>query len=144
MIRVVIESPYGSEDPTIVQRNIEYLRRCILDSLGREEAPFASHGLYPQVLNDQDPFERELGIKAGFVWGSVANFVAVYKDYEVSKGMMRGIMHAHRHKIPIENRRIGKNPNKEVSHAKGWKNVLRRIGENVSRHREETRAKHDV
>lgn len=41
----------------------------MLDALDRGEAPYASHLLYTQMLDDTIPAERELGIKAGFAWG---------------------------------------------------------------------------
>lgn len=69
MRRVYVESPYGSNDPETIRRNIEYARACLCDCLLRGEAPFASHLLYTQVLRDEVPEERELGMEAGFSWG---------------------------------------------------------------------------
>src|SRR5690606_24498929 len=45
---VIIESPYSGD----VERNTEYARSCLLDSLRRGEAPIASHLLHTQVLED--------------------------------------------------------------------------------------------
>ena len=58
-MKVIIESPYFGD----VEKNLEYARRCLSDSLGREEAAFASHLLYTQVLNDEIQDERLLGMK---------------------------------------------------------------------------------
>lgn len=71
MRRVYVESPYGSNDPEIIKRNIMYARACVRDCILRGEAPFASHLLYTQdgVLRDEVPDERALGMEAGFVWG---------------------------------------------------------------------------
>lgn len=68
MRRVYVESPYGSDNPEIIQRNIVYVRACLRDCILRGEAPFASHLLYTQdgVLRDEVPEERTLGMEAGF------------------------------------------------------------------------------
>ena len=70
---VIIESPYaeapGRPD---VRLNVQYARDCLADSLRRGEAPLASHLLYTQALNDQDPTERAQGIAAGLAWGAKA------------------------------------------------------------------------
>lgn len=73
MRRVYVESPYGSSDLKIIERNVAYARACIRDCILRGEAPFASHLLYTQdgVLCDEVPEERELGMEAGFAWGVV-------------------------------------------------------------------------
>lgn len=60
---VILESPFAGD----VKRNILYARMCVRDSLGRGEAPIASHLLYTQsgILNDNLPEERQWGIDAG-------------------------------------------------------------------------------
>jgi hypothetical protein len=54
MRRVILESPYGSTDPTHNEQNVAYARRAVRDSSSRGEAPIASHLLYTQfgILND--------------------------------------------------------------------------------------------
>jgi hypothetical protein len=84
---VMVESPLAGN----VTRNVAYARACLLDSLRRGECPFAMHLLYPQVLDDTKPGERELGISSGLAWSSCADLVAVYTDLGVSKGMQRAI-----------------------------------------------------
>lgn len=108
MLRVILESPFGSDDPLILRRNIIYLRLCLRDSLQRGEAPFASHALYPQplILDDTKPSERTWGIEAGFAWGATAELCAVYQDFGISKGMEMGIAHAQKHGIAVERRNL--------------------------------------
>lgn len=106
MRRTIIESPYAGD----VEVHTAYARRCMKDSLASGEAPFLSHLLYTQVLDDTDKEQRKWGIKAGFVWGLAADMVAVYVDYGISPGMEKGIARATLAKQPIEHRRIGKNP----------------------------------
>jgi hypothetical protein len=86
---VVIESPYAGD----IAGNVAYARRCVRDSIERGEIPFASHLLYTQVgiLDDHDPEERALGIALGLEVIRVADYVAVYSDRGISKGMQYGI-----------------------------------------------------
>ena len=89
MRRVVVESPYKAETELKINQHILYAQACILDCLLRGEAPIASHLLYTQVtvLNDNIPYERQLGIDAGFAWLHVADGQVVYIDLGISSGM---------------------------------------------------------
>jgi len=105
MKRVIIESPY--QGAGLLQSTYQvYLHKCLLDSLNRGEAPFASHGFYTQVLDDDDPKERALGMKSGMAWYGCADLVAVYMDHGISPGMQAGIDFAIGLGIPIEERRL--------------------------------------
>ena len=101
---VILESPYAGDVP----KNVEYARLCVRDSLGRGEAPIASHLLYtqPGILNDDDPAEREQGIAAGLEWSRVSELHVVYADLGISKGMQYGIERARVEGRPVEIRRI--------------------------------------
>jgi hypothetical protein len=101
---VIIESPYAGN----VDENTEYARACVRDSLGRGEAPIASHLLYtqPGILNDDIPHERKWGIDAGLAWRAVAQASVVYTDKGISKGMEYGIAAAERDGIPVEYRTL--------------------------------------
>ena len=89
---VVIESPFAGATPELAERNVQYAREAMRDSLRRGEAPFASHLLYaqPGVLDDGIPEERTLGIAAGLLWGRHAGLVAVYSDLGITSGMKLG------------------------------------------------------
>lgn len=87
MTCVVVESPYAGD----VERNVKYARLCMLDCLQRGEAPYASHLLYTQCLDDDTPDERTLGILAGFAWGAKADLHAFYVDLGVSDGMRKSL-----------------------------------------------------
>ena len=102
---VIIESPYAGD----IDRNVDYARRCMHDSLTRGEAPLASHLLYtqPGILDDTLDLERQLGIDAGLAWGAQAELTAVYMDLGVSGGMRYGVAKAKEAGRPIEYRRIG-------------------------------------
>lgn len=100
---VILESPYAGD----VEKHVEYARECLRDSLMRGEAPTASHLIYPQVLNDDEPTERELGIAAGLAWASAAAATVVYTDFGISPGMWTGIENALHAGRAVEYRSIG-------------------------------------
>lgn len=87
MRRVVVESPLAGD----FHRNIRYAQLCVLDCLQRGEAPFASHLIYPQVLDDRQAGERAVGIEAGLAWNWAADAVVFYEDLGVSPGMERAL-----------------------------------------------------
>ena len=97
---VYLESPYAGD----VEKNIKYARLCVKDSLDRGEYPFASHLLYTQenILDDNDPIERTLGIVSGFAFAKLCDKTVVYADFGISNGMMLGIEDAIRNKRIIE------------------------------------------
>lgn len=108
MKKVIIESPFAGKTPEETQRNIDYARKCMHDSLLRNEAPICSHLLYTQagILDDTIPSERNLGIEAGLLWGKEAELTAVYEDLGISKGMKLGIERAAKENRPVEYRKI--------------------------------------
>jgi hypothetical protein len=83
---VFLESPYAGD----VARNVAYGRACMLDCLRRGEAPFASHLLYTQCLDDDRLHERALGMEAGFAWAAAASISVFYTDFGMSGGMVAG------------------------------------------------------
>jgi len=90
MKRVIIESPYAGTKKQM-QKNINYARACMRDSLSRGEAPFASHIIYGWILDDHKDDERRRGMEAGFEWGRTAELIAVYVDNGISPGMEEAI-----------------------------------------------------
>lgn len=105
MEKVIIESPYGGSDED-VQRNVEYAQRCLEDSLRRGEAPIASHLLHTQVLDDNNPAERKMGIRAGLAWYGAADKIVFYVDLKMSKGMTSSMETAFANGVSIEIRTI--------------------------------------
>lgn len=106
---VIIESPFAGATPEERQRNLDYARAAVRDSLLRGEAPIASHLLYtqPGILRDDIPEERTWGIEAGLSWHTVPTILtAVYTNLGISPGMLRGIEVAESHGTPIEYRSI--------------------------------------
>jgi len=104
MKTVILESPYAGD----IERNTEYARKCVRDSLLRGEAPIASHLLYtqPGILREEIPEERQHGIDAGHAWLRFAWLMAVYTDYGISRGMKAAMGRARELSIEIEERKI--------------------------------------
>jgi hypothetical protein len=103
---VYIESPYAQSESGSVEEHVEYTQACLKDCLERGEHPFASHLLYPQVLDDLAPAERRIGMEAGKHWAEYADLIVVYEDQDITKGMSWGIANAEKFGTPIEYRRL--------------------------------------
>lgn len=110
-MRVIIESPFAGDF-----KNVRYSRECIRDCLDRGESPFASHLLYTQkgILDDTIPDERRRGIAAANGWLEVADYVAVYMDLGVTRGMLIGVAKASKLSKPIHLRWLKDNKEEEV------------------------------
>jgi len=94
MKRVILESPYKGKNKHDEFENIYYARECMRDCLSRGESPSVSHLLYTQVLDDNIPEQRKLGMEAGQSWYEVADYCVVYTDFGISEGMQEGIKKA--------------------------------------------------
>lgn len=124
MRRVILESPYAGKQfnnrmSTFERyRNILYARLAVRDSLGRGEAPIASHLLYtqPRILNDQDAAERLWGIEAGMAWGDVADATVAYIDFGITQGMEYGLDRAEKAGRPVEKRRLSESFMQSIQH----------------------------
>lgn len=91
---VVVESPLRGKDWSDMEENQRFVRLCMRDCLiNRNEAPYASHALYPHpdILNDKVQPERKLGMQAGFEWKKVGDLTAIYINRLISGGMHDGI-----------------------------------------------------
>lgn len=110
-MRVIIESPFAG-----AFANVRYSRECIRDCLDRGESPFASHLLYTQkgILDDTIPEERRRGIAAANGWLEVADYIAVYMDLGVTRGMLIGVAKAAKMNKPIHLRWLRDNKPEEV------------------------------
>ena len=58
---VYIASPLSGD----VEANLRFARQACLNAMSHGATPFAPHLLYPQMLDDHDPAQRELGMKMG-------------------------------------------------------------------------------
>lgn len=88
---IILLSPFRGGD----RRCRDYLIAAMADSIAQGEAPFASHMLYPSVLEDRVPEERAKGFECESAWllalaadpADVAPRIVVYCDLGISEGM---------------------------------------------------------
>jgi len=83
-----------------IEKNTKRARRYLRFAIMKGAIPFAPHLLYPQVLDETDPSERELGLFFGMVWLGKCDELWVF-DRHISSGMAREIAKAKRRCIPI-------------------------------------------
>ena len=70
--------------------------------------PVASHLLYPQILNDSNPRERELGLMFGLALLAICDEIWVFTEGgEISSGMAKEIEEAKRLGIPVRKQEMG-------------------------------------
>lgn len=110
-MRVIIESPFAGNFS-----NVKYARECIRDCINRGDSPFASHLLFTQkgVLDDSIPDERKRGITAANEWLEVTDYVAVYMDLGVTRGMLIGVVKAAKLGKPIHLRWLREKRDEEI------------------------------
>jgi hypothetical protein len=82
-----------------VAANVEVARAACREVLRVGDAPFAPHLLYPDLLDDDVPAERALGMEAGRRWLAMSHEVLVVG--EVTAGMREEIATAEALGIPV-------------------------------------------
>ena len=95
MKRIFVCSPYRGD----VAANVEVARAACREVLRAGDAPFAPHLLYPDVLDDDVPAERTLGIEAGRRWLAMSHEVLVVGP--ITAGMREEIATAEALGIPV-------------------------------------------
>ncbi len=93
--KVYVASKYAGDVDANVAASITYCRRVI----DAGYMPVASHLLYPQILNDSDPSERDLGLLFGLALLRMCDEVWVFGT--VSPGVAKEIEEAKRLKKQI-------------------------------------------
>ena len=91
-----IISPHAGD----IESNVAYPIRCCRMAIEQGCTPIAAHLLYPQILNDQDPGERALGMVLGIKILRHCADVWVCGS-KISDGMEREFREAERLGIPI-------------------------------------------
>jgi len=94
---VFICSPYAGD----VTRNTRNARRYCLFAMEQGVAPFAPHLFYPQLLDDNDKEQRELGISLGLAWLRKCDALWYFGE-KVTDGMGREIQAAKRHGLKVK------------------------------------------
>lgn len=103
MKTVAIESPYAGD----IEANKAYLQGCISWCIARNKTPYASHQMLTDALDDNRPFERNLGIKAGLEMSCAMDEVIFFIDLGWSEGMLAARQFYEKEGIVYSVRRIG-------------------------------------
>ena len=83
-----------------VEANVAFAIRCCRAAIQQGHTPIAVHLLYPQILDDQDPTEREKGLELGL--NILRHCAAAWVcGTRISHGMEREIQAAQQLNIPI-------------------------------------------
>lgn len=93
---VFICSPYAGDTRKNTQSALRYLKYAA----DKGAIPFAPHLLYPLVLDDNDPAQRELGMFFGMVWLSKCDELWVFGE-AISAGMKAEIDRAKKRGLRI-------------------------------------------
>ena len=93
---VFICSPFAGDTAGNTMRAIRYMRFAVM----KGAIPFAPHLLYPQVLDEHESDDRELGLFFGMVWLGKCDEMWVFGRH-ISSGMEREIAKAKKRGIPI-------------------------------------------
>ena len=93
---VYIASTYAGDIPNNVERAKEYCKQALEQGV----IPVAPHLLYPQFLEDSDPAERSLGLRAGLELLARCEEMWIFGE-GISPGMSREIQFAQGLGIPI-------------------------------------------
>lgn len=102
MQRVFVCSPFRGD----VEANVKYAQDAMLNCLARGEAPYVPHLLYTQVLNEDDPEGRNLGLLVAKTFLEVCDKLIVYNDRGISAGMRAEIDHAENMGKEVEYRHL--------------------------------------
>jgi hypothetical protein len=95
--KVYVVSPYAGD----VQGNIEAAKRYCRYVIAQGCMPVASHLLYPRILKDDEPEERELGLMFGLALLAMTDEVWVFSEHGISDGMQQEIHEAKRLKKTV-------------------------------------------
>ena len=78
--RTYIATPFAGASHVSPDVRRRYTLSALADSIGRKEAPIAPHLLYPLVLDDADPEQREIAMLMGRAHLEGCLTLAVYVD----------------------------------------------------------------
>lgn len=93
---VFICSPFAGDITENTKKAKQYMQFAIKAGV----TPFAPHLLYPQVLDENDPEQRELGLCLGIIWLYKCNELWVF-GRRITNGMQREIAKANKRGIPV-------------------------------------------
>lgn len=84
-------SPYRAKNEEQKQKHIEYARELMRGIFYCDLLPIVPHLLYPQVLDDNDKFERIMALNLCEEWIVKSDVIYVGNRYGISEGMKQEI-----------------------------------------------------
>ena len=93
---IYVASPYAGE----IEKNTEFAKRACRHAMSEGHAFFAPHLLYPALLDDSKPRERQLGIDMGITMLAHCDELWCYGE-QISYGMHLEIREAAHLGIPV-------------------------------------------
>lgn len=93
---IYMASPYTGD----IEKNTEFAKRACRHVMNEGHAFFAPHLLYPQLLNDANPQERQTGLAMGLAVLPRCDELWCYGEH-ISHGMLLEIQEADRLGIPV-------------------------------------------
>ena len=94
---IYVASPYKGD----IEKNIEYAKQACRYVLNQGNAFFCPHLLYPQILDDNNPEERRLGINIGKEFLAKCDELWAFGGH-ISHGMFEEIEFAREIGIPVK------------------------------------------
>ena len=94
---IYVASPYKGD----IEKNIEYAKEACRYVLNQGNAFFCPHLLYPQILDDNNPEERRLGINIGKEFLTKCDELWAF-GVHISHGMFEEIEFARKIGIPVK------------------------------------------
>ena len=104
MRRVLLEAPYTGWS----WHHLAYTQACMVDSMGRHEAPMVGHLLYPPQFGPE-------GMDAADAWESACEWLVLYLDMGMTHNMRQAVVRAVHAKMPVEPRVLDEK-NSDVAH----------------------------
>ena len=101
--KIYVASKYAGNVDANVKAAVGYCKYVI----SKNCIPIASHLLYPQMLDDNDPDERELGLMFGLSLLAICDEVWCFGDISESEGVQQEIVEARRLGIPVHHIKEG-------------------------------------
>ncbi len=98
--KIFVCSPFAGD----IARNTAVAVRMCRHVLAAGHVPFAAHLLYPRMLREEDPAEREQGLRCGHTFLAVCDEIWVLRrgyEGDISAGMAREIAQAIEFGIPV-------------------------------------------
>ena len=105
---IYVASPYAGD----VERNVEYAKQACRTVMESGHAFFAPHLLYPAILDDAVPAERQQGLDMGLTMLERCDELWAFGPY-ISAGMRAEMAAAADLGIPIRQMEIAENPVQE-------------------------------